>query len=241
MWVYLSDHFRKFVLHQKYVAFVGSGGKTSLAEYAAAELLQLGKKVAITTTTKIFVREPYCTIGEVSRPERDMPFMRIGRSVEEGKLTGLSFEDLERLGEMYDVVLIEADGAKGLPLKFPASHEPVIPPFSDAIFVVSGLDGLFGRVDQKVFRWESFCDATGMAGHALVDPEVFLRFFADDALLKGVDKEKCTVVLNKLDALTVKEEAFELGKRIIDTAGIREVIIASALHKVFYHMEALSS
>jgi probable selenium-dependent hydroxylase accessory protein YqeC len=238
MWIYLSDRFITPILHQKYITFVGSGGKTSLAEYAAAELLKLGRRVAITTTTKIFVKEPYCLVGEDSCLRRNRSFARVGKSVEGGKLTALSFEDLERLGSSYDVVLIEADGAKGKPLKFPASHEPVIPPFSDTIFVVSGLDGLFGRVDQKVFRWESFCKATGIGADALVTPQVFLRFFADDALLKGVDREKCTVVLNKYDTPGVRREAIDIAKGIGAGTGVRDVIISSTLFKVFYEMKA---
>ncbi len=236
MWIHRNKQSISPDIRRKHVAFVGGGGKTNLAEYTAAEVLKSGKTAVITTTTKIFVKEPYCLIGEDFTPRPGRPFLRVGGSVEERKLTAVSFDDLELLGRAYDVVLVEADGAKGKPLKFPAAHEPVIPPFSDAIFVVAGLDALFGRVDQKVFRWESFCEATGLSADSLVTPEVFLRFFTDEALLKGVDREKCTVVLNKYDALKTREAAIEIGRSIIARTGIREAIVSSVLHKVFYEI-----
>jgi len=233
MWIFQSTDFIRLISCQKFITFVGSGGKTSLMEYMAAELLKQGRTVAITTTTKIFVREPYLLMENLSQ-RTGRPFVRIGRSIEDGKLTAIRFEDIEKLGNLYDVVLIEADGAKRKPLKFPASHEPVIPPSSEKIFVVCGLDGLFGRVDEKVFRWEDFCEATGIGEEALITPQVFLRFFSDDVLLKGVNKEKCAVIMNKYDALKSREEAIEMGKKIVGGAGIKEVIVSSVLHKVFY-------
>jgi probable selenium-dependent hydroxylase accessory protein YqeC len=234
MWIHRSKQSIKPGACQKYIAFVGAGGKTSLAEYMAAELVKEGRSVAITTTTKIYVKEPYCLMGEDFSPSTGRPFVRVGSSVEEGKLTALSFEDLERLGGVYDVVLIEADGAKGRPLKFPTIHEPVIPSFSDKIFVVAGLDGLFGRVDQKVFRWEIFCNVTGISADALVTPEVFLRFFDDEALLKGVDRGKCTVILNKYDTPGARREATDIAKGIIAGTDVGEVIVASVRLGIFY-------
>jgi probable selenium-dependent hydroxylase accessory protein YqeC len=240
MWIYRIKQSLKLGPRQKYISFVGAGGKTSLAEHMAAELLKEGRSVAITTTTKIYVKDPYCLIDEDFSPGAGRPFVRVGSSVEEGKLTALSFEDLERLGDAYDVVLVEADGAKGMPLKFPAIHEPVIPPFSDKIFVVAGLDGLFGRVDHKVFRWEIFCNVTGIGADALVTPEIFLRFFHGDTLLKGVDREKCAVILNKYDTPGARREATDIAKGIIAGADVGEVIISSTLFKVFHEIKALS-
>jgi len=59
MWYFQKIDPVQSVIPFKYVAFVGAGGKTSLIEYFASRLVKEGKTVAITTTTKIFVREPY--------------------------------------------------------------------------------------------------------------------------------------------------------------------------------------
>ncbi|MCX5805605.1 MAG: selenium cofactor biosynthesis protein YqeC [Proteobacteria bacterium] len=240
MWKFRKIDFIKAVSAYKYIALTGSGGKTSLMEHLAGEFLKLGRTVAITTTTKIFVKEPYLLLDEGPDVQAGSPFIRVGRNNEKGKLTAVSFEDIEMLGSIYDVVLIEADGAKSMPLKFPASYEPVIPPFCEKVIVICGLDGLYGRVNEKVFRWKLFCEATGIINDALITRDVFLRLFDKDALLKGIDIEKCMIVLNKYDALNIRKEAIETGKEIIARTGIRRLTISSTLFNVFYGIEVLN-
>ena len=232
-------HFRRIdpvesLLHLKYVTFVGAGGKTSLMEHMAAGLVQRGKTVAVTTTTKIYAREPYIVIeGNRTTREWRKPLIRIGKTLADGKLTGVDAEDIEHLGSVYDVVLIEGDGAKGKPLKFPASYEPVIAPLTQWTFVVSGLDALFGRVGKKVFRWELFNEVLGIPGDSLITPEVFMGFFSPHLLFKGVDTKKCTVVLNKYDALSSRVTATAIAGELVKKKGLR-VIISSVLYRFFY-------
>ena len=241
MWNFRRIDFLKSVSPQKYIALTGSGGKTSLMEYMADELLKLGHTVAITTTTKIFAKEPYLLLEDSPDIRTGIPFIRAGKNIENGKLTAVRFEDIEMLGSIYDVVLIEADGAKGKPLKFPASHEPVIPPFCEKVIVLCGLDAFYKKVNETVFRWELFCKATGIIEDTLITRQVFQQFFTRDALLKGIDMEKCIIVLNKYDALRTRQEAIETGKMIITETGVKGLIISSILFKVFYEIEILSS
>jgi xanthine dehydrogenase accessory factor len=48
-----------------------------------------------------------------------------------------------------DVVLVEADGSRRMPLKYPAAHEPVIPANADEIVLCVGLSAL-GRPAREV-------------------------------------------------------------------------------------------
>lgn len=223
------------ILNAKCVALVGSGGKTSLMEHLARECLARGRTVAITTTTRIYATRPYVLLdgNEFEGKWKDR-FVRVGRTCKEGKLTGLSFADLEQLSALYDLVLVEADGARRMPLKFPAVHDPVVPPFSDMIFVVCGLDALQNRVDEKVFRWRSFSQATGIPGDAAITPDLLLRFFAPDILFKAVDVGRAIPVLNKCDATTMREEVRRVAEGIIARTGCKEALISSVLLKVFY-------
>ena len=234
MWHFQNIDPVTYLSNFRFITYVGSGGKTAFIELCARELSRRGKSVAVTTTTKIFAREPYVLIEDGAEWTENPGFMRIGKTVSHGKLTGLEFDEIERLGRIYDFVLIEADGAKGKPMKFPAPYEPVIPPFSEMICVLCGLDGFSGRVDEKVFRWELFSQATGIDGAAPVTPQVFLRFFSDDMFLKSVDIEKCTVVLNKYDALRDKPLVMDIAKDIIQKTGVKNVIIASSFFSIFY-------
>jgi probable selenium-dependent hydroxylase accessory protein YqeC len=233
-------HFRRINLVEhiqpcKYISLVGAGGKTSFSEFLAAGIVRSGKTVAITTTTKIYAREPYRLIPDNwSSIDLNVPFMRYGRTLENGKLTALDFTQVRNLGNIFDVVLIEADGAKEKPLKVPASYEPVIPGFSEKILVVSGLDALLKPVDETVFRWELLDGASGIEPHALITADLFARFFSESILLKGVDKTKCSVILNKYDILPKKEIVLRIAKNIVKKCPGLPVILSSVHCRAFY-------
>lgn len=234
MWYFQRIDPVQDVIPLKFIAFVGAGGKTNLIEYLASNLVNKGKTVAITTTTKIFVREPYQLLNDKKDLRNIISLNRFGKTLENGKLTAVDTEDIQRIGALYDTVLIEADGAKHKPLKFPASYEPVIPAIAEKIFVVSGLDALFHKVCETVFRWELFCNATGIDGEAIVTKDVFLSFFSPPILLKGVDTKKCTIILNKYDVLKQKRYGSIIARELTENIKGLDVIISSVKHHAFY-------
>ena len=130
------------------ISVTGSGGKTSLIFAWAKELARSGKKVAITTTTHMLRHaEPLdegITITAKDDPERP------------GKLMSPGDEVLERLRDEYDVVLIEADGSRGMPLKWPAPWEPVVPEYSDFTVCVAGLSAL-AETPPMSFTAQTIC------------------------------------------------------------------------------------
>lgn len=222
----------------KFVAFVGAGGKTSFMEYLAERLVRAGKTVAITTTTKIYVREPYELLnnGRALLGHPASPFMRFGKSLEGGKLTGVSFPDIYRLGATYDIVLIEADGARGKPLKFPAPHEPVIPPQTERTYVIAGLDALYGRVEDMVFRWELLPRSVGIDRKTIITPEVYLAFFSPSALLKNIDTQNCSVVLNKYDTVDRKNDGSSMARCLTRSVHGIDVVVSSVKLRTFYRI-----
>lgn len=220
----------------KYISVVGAGGKTTLTEYLAHKLIKNSRSVAITTTTKIYAREPYIIIDETGIKEDSFkkPLIRVGKTLEQDKLTALAFDEIRELGAYFDVVLVEADGAKGCSLKFPAHYEPVIPPFSESIVILAGLDSLFRRVDEKVFRWELMCVSEGLRQDDIITSSVFLNFFSDHILFKGVDRKKSIVVLNKYDRVSMKSTAMEVAKKVVIKIPEAHVIVSSLLYDLFY-------
>jgi probable selenium-dependent hydroxylase accessory protein YqeC len=240
MWLLQTIDPYSLVSHLNFIATIGGGGKTALGEHLVSRALQEGKRAAITTTTRIRADEPYLLVddlkGEGRNPadrNQDGP-LRIGKSIVEGKLTSLSFDEIEGLRGLFDFVVIEADGAKGRPLKYPSAHEPVIPPFSDQTILVAGLDSLGGRVADNVFRWELLQDTAGVPGDALIDSTFFETLFGARAMMKDVKPEKCTIVLNKYDACHEREKAIPLAKRLIRSTGVSRVIISSLIFGIFY-------
>jgi probable selenium-dependent hydroxylase accessory protein YqeC len=226
----------------KFVTLVGAGGKTSLAECLGREALRRGKRVALTTTTKIWAREPYVTTSQAGWRGSSEPLVHVGRTVEGGKLTGLDTDEVASIGKDFDLVLIEADGSKGKPLKYPAAFEPVIPALSERVLVLAGLDALSGRVAKEVFRWELFSERTQLSGDDEVSSEVFLRLFERDGMMKGVDTGKCVVVLNKYDACTRRSEALAIVRRLCERLGCATpIVLASTRFGFFYGCEQISA
>lgn len=224
----------------KFIATVGGGGKTTVGEYLASRALRESRRAVVTTTTKIRAAKPYVLFDDLINgksgsvgPNRT-GFMRVGKSVSEDKLTSLSFDEIGALGDIFDFIVIEADGAKGKPLKHPSATEPVIPPFSDHTIVVAGLDGLGYRVADHIFRWELFRDAAGVPGDALIDIELFERLFGARAMMKDVEPARCTILLNKYDACREREKAIPLARQLIRTTGVARVIISSLFLDLFY-------
>ena len=136
-------------------ALVGGGGKTS-AMLRLAEELSLRGSVIVTTTTRIWPPE---SIPVLSAPDEAdvraalcaLPAVCIGSPAADGKLKMPALE-METLRALADYVLVEADGAKGLPLKAPAAHEPVIPASARCVIAVAGLDGIGRPIFESAFR-----------------------------------------------------------------------------------------
>ena len=133
------------------IAVVGSGGKTTLIKKLAAQYRGEGKKVLITPSTHMFVEADTLLTDDadtIIRALKETGFVMAG--IADGvKLKALSAQTFEAVRHHADVVLVEADGSRMLPLKFPNATEPVIPEKVDQIFVVWGPHGL-GKPAKEV-------------------------------------------------------------------------------------------
>jgi probable selenium-dependent hydroxylase accessory protein YqeC len=79
-----------------------------------------------------------------------------------GKLEALPPEELERTASCYDLVLIEGDGSRGLPLKAWAPGEPVVPAFSSFTAGLIPLWPLGEKVSGSIIhRLPLFCRLAG--------------------------------------------------------------------------------
>ncbi|HOV89871.1 MAG TPA: selenium cofactor biosynthesis protein YqeC [Syntrophorhabdaceae bacterium] len=237
MWFYESIKPIELLEGHKFISFIGGGGKTSFIKYLAKEFSKKGEKVVITTTTKMWAEEPFLLLrGEEGLPVDLMsPFM-VGKDVINGKITAISEKEIEYLRLFFDKVLIEADGAKTKPIKFPASYEPAIPHITEKVIVLCGLDSLFKRIDETVFRWGLLCRKTGIPGHELINPELFFRFFSNDILLKGTEKKDLCIFLNKYDLCESRDIVFDMAKNLIRRLKINGIYISSIKFGMFYRV-----
>ena len=146
------------------VAVVGSGGKTTLIKNLAQKYRAEGKTVLVTTTTHMFIEEETLLSDDAEviirhLEERGM----VMAGVPEGnKIKALSRETFEAVSAAADVVLVEADGSKHMPLKFPNATEPVIPPKTEEIIVVWGPQGLGKPAREVCHRLALVMDCLGI-------------------------------------------------------------------------------
>ena len=110
-------------------AIIGSGGKTTLMEQLAKELSKKGR-VILTTTTHIRRPARYPVLegadeSAVAAALAEKNIVCVGEAAEDGKLCAPKIS-IEALARFADFVLVEADGAKGLPLKAHEAHEQAL-------------------------------------------------------------------------------------------------------------------
>lgn len=151
-------------------AFVGGGGKTTAILRLAQELSSHGR-VLIATTTRIYP-PPYPLLidpdpSQLERAFQESPIVAVGCA--QGEKLGPP-ENLHVLCAASDYALVEADGARGLPLKAPAAHEPVIPSDAALVVAVMGADGI-GRPVSAVHRPDLYAALIGKPLDAIVTPE----------------------------------------------------------------------
>jgi molybdenum cofactor cytidylyltransferase len=164
------------------VALAGAGGKTTLAYRLAREAGEQGWRVLVTTTTHMGTL-PEATTGPVfveAEAEGDAGLAAalrehgratlLGRRIRPDKLEGVLPERVDLLAPLADLVVVEADGARGRSLKVPAVHEPVLPSSTSLLVVIAALDVLGRALDEtSVHRVELVRDAVGLAEGAPVD------------------------------------------------------------------------
>lgn len=191
------------------VSLVGGGGKTSLACRLVREAAASGLRAIFTVTTKILP------------PDLPPDLWVAGPVLEDGKLGGLSAGDVAALAGHYDLVVVEADGSRGRPLKLPAEHEPVIPPCTTVVVPVAG-----ASVVGKPFHddWVHRAALYPTAG-PVVRPELVAEVLLGVATRGRPAGARVIPVINQADTFI---EAAEAAGLALLAAGAPRVVLAAA-------------
>ena len=221
------------------IALTGGGGKTTMMFALAEELCARGSKVITTTATKIF--EPARDQAPVLIIEADqgkaMASVKEGllqnghvtfatHRYPEGKIGGVDPHLIERMAQelLVDHIIVEADGAKGLPLKAPGEHEPVIPPATTLLIPIIGIDAVGKPLNEETaFRPERVAKLTGARLGDPITPHLIASLIVHpQGLCKGVSRGvRIIPFINKVEtteglhgARAVAQEVLEKGDEI---------------------------
>lgn len=229
----------KLDLNKKHIiSFVGGGGKTSLIYKLGKELSKAGKKVIITTTTHMFMpdnnvvltgkkediielikKENMITVGmlcdekNTKYDHNQLKKEKTSDTIEESKprkIKGVQSSLSKTFIKLADFVLVEADGAKRLPLKMPASHEPVIFEGSDLVVGVCGIDAIGKTIKETCHKSNIVSEFLNTNEEHLIDEgDIAKILLSGKGQRKGVN---CNykVIINKVD----NDERFEIAKNI---------------------------
>lgn len=212
------------------VAVAGAGGKTTLVYHVAAEARAAGLRVLVTTTTHMGTLDEATTGPVVVEADGDAEAAigqalsrgglatLIGRRVRADKLEGVTPERVDALARRADLVLVEADGARGRSLKTPAEHEPVVPRSATRLVVVAALDALGQPLaESRVHRLDRVAAAAGRAPGSPIDEDVVVAALCDPAGYPSRFRAgtRAAVFLNKAEDAAALAAAARIARRLV--------------------------
>jgi probable selenium-dependent hydroxylase accessory protein YqeC len=223
----------------------GAGGKTTTLFHLANELREDGRKILVTTTTKIFkpskphvdrlflVQEADALLEATAKIQPPV-IIAAGYNVDdEGKLIGIPAKWLDSLGrsKQFAAILVEADGAASRLFKVPSEMEPVIPELSQLTCWIMAIKALGKPLHPEwIHRVERVISLLGVSAETPLTKDHIMRLVKDPAgCLKGVPAQSRKIaLLNQADSPDEVEKARELGRALLQE-GFERVLITSFL------------
>ena len=210
---------------EQMICIAGSGGKTSLLYYLGRRCSAQGIRAALLTTTHIRppeeARFPLVQNSQAAAEAWERGLVPVlGTPQPDGKLGPPDPRLMESLSGQGFLLLVEVDGSRGLPVKFPNATEPVLPSQTSRVITVAGLSALGKPLREVCHRWELACRALGLSPPQKVSPQLLAAL-----LVRGYGKYHPTVLLNQID--TVQPEDWQLVAALLCQGGIGTVAAAS--------------
>ncbi|WP_422479601.1 selenium cofactor biosynthesis protein YqeC [Pleomorphochaeta sp. DL1XJH-081] len=204
------------------VSVTGSGGKTTTIEQLSRYWAGQGKRVLVTTTTKMAHPDrhhyPFDHYHLVKKGDNRSITSRSGAVTLYGvdeypKITSVEEQSLHRTIRDFDRILIEADGARGLPLKMHAQRDPVILANTHVVLALVGLGAIDSKLDEQVMYLSDRYRQLTKDSSETVSEKTY-RILADhpEGILKGCSHIPVLICFNQCD--TIKEDR---ARNIVNT------------------------
>jgi probable selenium-dependent hydroxylase accessory protein YqeC len=223
------------------VSFIGAGGKTTTMFRLAHELREETSKILVTTTTEIFkpskphvdrlfLVEDIESLAQACAEITPPAVIGAGASVTpDGKLVGLPSAWLDRLNQsqVFDAILVEADGAASPHFKIPSDTEPVVPATCQLTIWLMAI-GVLNKplVAEFMHRPERAMALIDGAANTTLTEDLLVQLVEHPAgCWKGIPPTSRIVsVINQADTSEDIEKAESIGQRLLDLGAARVVI-----------------
>ena len=209
------------------IALGGGGGKSTVLFTLGRELAGEGKRVILTTTTKMGRNQAdsiptVCWSADIECAAASLEVTSPVMLVTEGddhKVTGPSPELVDDVfaGSGTDYVIVEADGSRGRPLKASAGHEPVIPSTTTIVVALVGVDAVGKPLAESAHRVEEATRFTDMRPEDLITPEACAEILLhpQGVLRDAPTSARCVIAITKADNEPARTAAEAMRAEIV--------------------------
>lgn len=208
--------FDEFRPEGRLISVIGSGGKTTFLRWLSE---RLPGTVILTTATHIWPF-PEIPLVNTSPENREQVLSELRTALNRSRIVCLGSPEpsgkladpspvipFEALLDEADHILVEADGAKGLPLKAHRPWEPVVPACSCLTVCLVGASGIGKPVSEACHCPDLYASLAGITPDRIVRPEHIA------AVLNRESLADCYLI-NQVDTLPDPEEAVRLCELI---------------------------
>lgn len=213
------------------VSIIGSGGKTSLLYQLALE--NRNAKVILSTTTKMYPPSKTMSVNEPNGvSDIKMGINIIYKEKKDGKLIGLSPQQLYKWSKSSDFLFLESDGSRGLPLKGWKSYEPVIPTYCNITVGICTIHPI-GKVCSAdlIHRHDIFCTLTGARVGETLELSHIVKMISNSNGLFSKSVGKRILLINQVETnrdIELSNKLFEQLKGVYN--GDRLTVFYGSIH-----------
>lgn len=222
------------------IAITGSGGKTTTMKTLAKAYKELGKKVLITTSTKIAHPVNYdyeydhFTVDfndEKLLNPKEKTITLYANSFEKFKLKSPDLDQITKLSNLYDVVIYEADGSRRLPLKIHSQRDPVIIKNTTCNIQLIGLTSYNKKLEDVMFLHSRYKELTN-DNSKVFDYNVFKKLYDHkEGIRKNSDGIQEILVFNQADILP--KNSLESFIKELDNDKIKAIVLSYDKDKIY--------
>lgn len=225
--MYGEDYFGE----QPRISLVGAGGKTTTLFRLRDYFRRCGRPVAMTTTTKMFREDKPWFLICPSRSDVEKILRLYGQvyfAGEDAVSKKVCAPPSDMIKYIYSdgiPVIAEADGAKGMCVKAPAAHEPVLLEDTTHLISLYGMSAVGRKISEAGFRVEQITAVLNKkADELLTEADIVALALSAEGGRKGQKDAKYIIVLNQADTRRRLEQSLVV-KKMIEEKGSFDVLI----------------